>query len=147
MAPTTNGACISITPVAAIAPRFFALQPLMSDWEHTAIFCEIMPESQPAGVVSTQYKCGDKEFAFQSVVAVEGSPDSDESSEITTASQFFTDFVDDSSLPSDDDLMTPPEVRNAVITRLVAKIAHIKAVNAVQAQFTRRRHINDDDDD
>ena len=147
LATTTNGACISIAPVAATVPRFFALQPLVSDWENSAIFCEIMPESQPAGFNSIQFKSGDKEFAFQSVVTVEGSLGSDESSEVTTASQFFNDFVDDSSLPPDDVLMTPPEIRHAVITRLEAKIAHIKAVNAVQAQFTRRRHISDDDDE
>jgi hypothetical protein len=85
MATTTNGACITIAPVAASVPRFFALQPLVSDWENSAIFCEIMPESQPA----IQFKSGDKEFAFQSVVTVEDPLDSDESSEVTTASQFF----------------------------------------------------------
>ena len=147
MVTTTQGTCITIT-AAVSAPRFFSLKAMVQDWENSDVFCESMPESQPAGYSSIAFKSGDREFSLQSVIVVESDDGaSSEESEVTTASQFFNDFVDDSYISPDSSLMTPPSIKAANVTRLEAKLAHIKAVNAINAQFIRRRRIIVDSDD
>ena len=145
-ATTSHGACLTISAALSV-PRFFACDPLVDDWENSKVFCEAMPESQHEALPPIKFRVGDKEFALQSVITVEGSVGSESgSSEITTASQFFNDFVDDGSISPDSTLPTPPEIAAANIVRLEAKIVHIRAVNALNAQFIRRRRIVDDDD-
>jgi len=126
-------------------PRFFSINPVVEDWENSSIFSESFPESQHGVADPIAFKVGDKEFAFQSKISVDGSEDSQGSSEVTTSS-FFNSFVDEDEDIEQGLLPTPPEIKEANITRLQAKIVQIKAVNALNAQFIRNRHIQDDDD-
>jgi hypothetical protein len=133
--------------------RFFPLHPLNDDWFSNELFIAAIPCSMQEGEepepIATFNAAVDKEFRFQSEVAVDGAASSDESSVITadlSASQLMDSFVDDEDM-SQGPLPIPPEIAAIPLPLIASTINSAMARPLHEIVRRRRRIVTSDDED
>jgi hypothetical protein len=132
--------------------RFFPLHPLNEDWFSNNLFTAAIPCSMQEGEepepIAAFNAAVDREFRFQSEVAVDGAASTDESSVRTadlSASQLMDSFVDDEDV-SQGSLPIPPEIA-AIPLPLIANTINSAMARPLHEIVRRRRRIITSDEE